>query len=173
MNRTKCILRRPILEEFSKGIKLSFHTAPNNLSIHKTHQSATYEDTNHSSIYILQTISIDNKPYTLFVDNGCGDLLCTYGAIQNMGQRAVQEFKGPLYLGGVGDLTTKSNHKRYQVKMSLHNGENATMSGVCIEKITKTFPSYPLQGVVEQDLIQAFKETKKGFRKNYLNFQNM
>ena len=45
--------------------------------------------------------------------------------------------------------------------MLLHNGENATTSRVCLEKITVTFPSYPLQGVAEQDLIQAFKETEK------------
>ena len=70
--RKKCILRRPDLEEFSKGIKLSFHTASNNQNIHKMHQSANIEDSNHSSIYILQTISIDNKPYTLFFDS-CGD----------------------------------------------------------------------------------------------------
>ena len=50
--RKKCILRRPDLEEFSKGIKLSFHTASNNQNIHKTHQSTTVEDTNHSSIYL-------------------------------------------------------------------------------------------------------------------------
>ena len=91
--------------------------------------------------------------------------MCRYEAIQNMGQRAVQEFKGPVNLGGVGDLTTKSDHGIYQVKMPLHNGENATMSGVCLEKITATFPSYPLQGEVEQDLIQAFKETKKRISK--------
>ena len=39
------------------------------------------------------------------------------------------------------------------------------MSGVCLEKITATFPSYPLQGEVEQDLIQAFKKTKKRISK--------
>ena len=70
--RKKCILRRPDLEELSKGIKLSFHTASNNQNIHKMHQSANVEDSNHSSIYIVQTISIDNKPYTLFFDS-CGD----------------------------------------------------------------------------------------------------
>ena len=38
------------------------------------------------------------------------------------------------------------------------------MSGVCL-KITATFPSYPVQGEVEQDLIQAFKEAKKRISK--------
>ena len=47
----------------------------------------------------------------------------------------------------------------------MDNEENATMSGDCLEKITATFPSYPLQGEVEQDLIQAFKETKKSISK--------
>ena len=60
--RAKCILRRPDLEEFSKGIKLSFHTASNNPNIKKTILSAIHDDTNSSSIYILQMISIDHKP---------------------------------------------------------------------------------------------------------------
>ena len=55
--------------------------------------------------------------------------------------------------------------------MPLHNGENATMSGVCLEKITATFPSYPLQDEVELDLIQAFKETKKRISKQLLKLQ--
>ena len=42
------------------------------------------------------------------------------------------------------------------------------MSGVCLEKITATFPSYQLQGEVEQDLIQAFQETKKRIPKQLL-----
>ena len=92
---TKCILRRSDLEEFSKGIKLSFHTASNNQNIRKTHQSTNLEDTNHSSVYILQMISIDNNPYSLFFDSSCGDVVCRYEAIQNMVQRAVQEFKWP------------------------------------------------------------------------------
>ena len=52
--------------------------------------------------------------------------------------------------------------------MLLRNVENDTMSGVCLEKITTTFQSYPLQGEVEQDLIKAFKETKKRISKQLL-----
>ena len=51
--RTKCIFRRADLEEFSKGIKLSFHTASNNKNIQKTHLSTIHDDTNNSSISIL------------------------------------------------------------------------------------------------------------------------
>ena len=66
---------------------------------------------------------------------------------------------------------TKLDHRIYQVKIPLHNGENATMSGVCLEKITATFPSYPLQGEVVQDLIQAFKGTKKRILKQLPKLQ--
>ena len=51
-----------------------------------------------------------------------------------MVQRAVQEFKGPVNLDGLGDVTTKSDRGIYQAKMLLHNGENATMSGFCVTK---------------------------------------
>ena len=37
------------------------------------------------------------------------------------------------------------------------------MSGVSLEKII--FPSYPLEGEVEPDLIHTFKETKKRISK--------
>ena len=40
-----------------------------------------------------------------------------------MGQRAIQDFKWLVNLGEVGDLTTKSDHGIYQVKIPLHNGE--------------------------------------------------
>ena len=57
--------------------------------------------------------------------------------------------------------------------MPLLNGENATMSGVCLEKKTAAFPSYPLQDEVEQDLIQAFKETKKRISKQLLKLEKL
>ena len=57
--------------------------------------------------------------------------------------------------------------------MPLLNGENATMSGVCLEKKTAAFPSYPFQDEVEQDLIQAFKETKKRISKQLLKLEKL
>ena len=49
--------------------------------------------------------------------------------------------------------------------MPLHNRQNATMSGVCLEEITATFSSHPLQRVVEQDLIKAIIEIKERISK--------
>ena len=65
--RSKYILRRSDLEEFSKGIKLSFHTATNNQNTHKTHPSTTLQfnfnliQINHSSIYIYNNHPEDEK----------------------------------------------------------------------------------------------------------------
>ena len=39
------------------------------------------------------------------------------------------------------------------------------MSGVCLEEITATFSSHPLQRVVEQDLIKAIIEIKERISK--------
>ena len=49
--------------------------------------------------------------------------------------------------------------------MPLHNRQNATMSGVCLEEITAIFSSHPLQRVVEQDLIKAIIEIKERISK--------
>ena len=51
------------------------------------------------SIYIMQRISIDNKPYNIFFDTGCDDLACRHDAIKRLGPRATQELKGPIMVG--------------------------------------------------------------------------
>ena len=58
---TKCILRRTDLTKLSKGIKLPFHIVSSNHEYHETQQSMKNESYIDSSVYILQTISIDSK----------------------------------------------------------------------------------------------------------------
>ena len=36
-------------------------------------------------------------------------------------------------------------------------GSDAILSGVCLEKTTESFPTYPLQGKVMQDIISSYK----------------
>ena len=158
--KSRCIIKRLELPEFSKEIKLSFHV---NLSKQVNKVSRKHKDDsiiNDSAIYILQTVRIGCNQYTLFYDTGCGDLVCRYQAVRSIGDRAIQEFEGPITLGGVGDIKTQSPHGVYKVRLPLHNGEDATMSGVCIDQITATFPNYPLQGRVESDIKEAFKINK-------------
>ena len=52
----------------------------------------------------------------------------------------------------MGGLTSASQHGIYKVKIPLHDVSQARMAGVCLDKITSTFPTYPLQGRVISDI---------------------
>ena len=156
--KSKCILRKVDIQDFSKNIQLSFHVNYQTSSYQQSYKSNDVNQIEESAVYILQTISIDGKRYNLFFDSGCGDLVCRYKAIQSINQRATQEIKGPLTIGGVGNIKTVSTHGIFSVKLPLHNGQEANMSGICLEQITNTFPKYPLQGKVESDIVHAFKK---------------
>ena len=88
-----------------------------------------------------------------------------------MGQRAVQEFKGRVNLGGVGYLTTKSDHGIYQVKIPLHNGENATISGVCLERLPQISQAIHFKVNLNKIQFKHLKEQRKGFQNNYLRYR--
>ena len=51
-------------------------------------------------------------------------------------------------------------HGRYHAHLMipLHDGTNVNLSGICLNKITSTFPTYPLKEV-EKDIYHAFKAT--------------
>ena len=48
----------------------------------------------------------------------------------------IQEKLGPFSIGDVGNSHVKSDHSIYQVKFLLHNGKDATFSGICLDEIT-------------------------------------
>ena len=60
-------------------------------------------------------------------------------------------------MGGVGDIRITTPHGRYQVRLPLASGKNSAMSGVCLEKITTTLPTYPLKGDIEKEIHRAYK----------------
>ena len=60
-------------------------------------------------------------------------------------------------MGGVGGVTTKSPYGAYTIKLPLCDDTEARFSGVCLRKVTETFPRYPIHGAVEQDIHTAFK----------------
>ena len=150
------------MEDFSRNIKLSFlayQTSPlNNTSQQKLgkNDDDVIQD---SGIYILQTIQVKNKEFTLFFDTGCSDLVARNSAIQRIGNNAYQEIEGPVMSGGVGESQFESPYGIYQVKLPLHNGKMAVLSGICLEKITSTSPNYPLQGAVMQDIQNAYESS--------------
>ena len=71
---------------------------------------------------------------------------------------------GPLTISGVGDNKTISKHGVYNVRIPLHNGNDANLSGVCLDKITGDFPTYPLKEV-EQDIHRAYASMKNDPKK--------
>ena len=39
----------------------------------------------------------------------------------------------------------------------MEDGKSATMTGICLENITATFPEYPLKGKVGNDIYEAYQ----------------
>ena len=152
-------LKSPV-PDFSKQIKLSFHCDKPN-QVHESHLVNLFDEdeVTDSSVYILQTIQITDKRFNLFFDSGCGDLVCRKEAISELEElgKANLIVPGPITLGGVGDLTTKSPHGVYKVDIPLHSGKSAVMRGVCLNQITSKFPMYPLQKKVKQDIADGYR----------------
>ena len=64
-------------------------------------------------------------------------------------------------MGGVGDTKTVAAHGEYQVRLPLHNGKNAVLTGACLDKITVTFPQYPLHGAIRDDIHSAYNDAEE------------
>ena len=122
------------------------------------------DDREESAIYMLQTIEIDSELYTIFYDSGCMQFVCRYSAVTRLGVRAIVEQEGPTGISGVGGISMETPHGIYKVKLPLNNGHDATLTGVCLDQITQTFPVYPLKGEVEQDIRVAFHHSGGNLR---------
>ena len=138
-HKEKYTLKHIQLPIFSKDLKLIFHT--NQQQLGTNYQSSSQE----SAIYILQSIKVDKKVYSLFYDTGCCGMVPKYDAIKSIGSKVVQESSMPISIGRVGNFTINSNHRIFQVRLPLFNGSDAVFSGVCIDQITVEFPHYPLK----------------------------
>jgi len=127
------------LPSFSRNISLSFHI---NSNINRNaSKDLTVEE---HGIYLLQSVTINNKPVTIFYDNGCSDFLIKHSAVAMLGKEAKKESSHTTHIGGVGNTTTTSTLGSYIVNIPLSNGNIASLSGTCINEITTTFPQYQL-----------------------------
>ena len=86
--KSRCIFRQKVpLEDFSRNIKLSFLAYQTSPLINTSQQKLCGNDDDviqDSGIYILQTIQVKNKEFTLFFDTGCSDLVARNSAIISM-----------------------------------------------------------------------------------------
>ena len=163
------------IPEFSKQIKLNFHC--DSLSqVYKSDLSCDLEDSEviESSIYILQTIQVEDRKLNIFFDSGCGDLVRRKEAVMELEElgKACLLIPGPVVLGGVGDVKTESQDGIYKVDIPLSSGKSAVMRGVCLNQITVKFPMYPLQTKVQKDIAYSYKLAGK-ILKIYLVCQSM
>ena len=171
--KERCILRPNQVElpSYSKDIRLSHHvksvkdaSTQNSKESYSNDQSCEANAMEDSAIYMLQTIKVDAKEYSIFYDSGCGDFVSRFSAVQRLGIRAKQENKGPITLCGVGGVKTQCPHGVYSVKLPNHEGADITLSGICIEQITEEFPIYPLSGEVEEDIRRGYHEAGGNLR---------
>ena len=157
--KSNCILHtNNSYSEFSKNIGISFHVKN---KYYKVSDNGTENEDSDMGIYMLQTIKIGDQNFNVFFDSGCGDMVCKKSAIDLLDKQNRTEniVKGPLVIGGVGDLKSVSDHGRFRVTITLYDGKSANLSGICLDKITSTFPLYPL-AEVEKDII--FDYTSRG-----------
>ena len=140
-------------KDFSENISIALHVDCES----SCYETKYEENTEDFAIYMLQTIEIHGKKLNLFYDTGCSDLVCKKNAVEALSKvgRANQILKGPLPISGVGDKTTICEHGLYNVRIPLHNGSEANLSGICLDKITSKFPLYPLEEV-EQDIHKTY-----------------
>ena len=150
--KSRCISKLPQLQSFSKDIQVSFHVPST------TCFRSSSKEHNDKAIFMLQTIKINHQKYTIFYDSGCGDFISRFQSIGRIESRAMKVQSGPITLGGVGGTTTQCQHGIYSVKLPLKNGNEAFFTGICMDQITATFPLYPLQGKVEDDIKANFQE---------------
>ena len=101
---------------------------------------------------MLQTICINQREYTIFYDSGCSDFVSRFEAVKRLGPNAILHSSNDIDVTGVGCSTSVANHGIYKITLPLSNGSNAVMIGPCMDQITETFPQYPLQGQVYDDI---------------------
>ena len=137
--KAKCVQNRN-QKEFSLNISI-FHTPKPgtfNLGV-QNHEDA--------SIYMLQSIAISQQNFNIFFDNGCSDMLISKKALDKFIQlgRAENISKEPSSMTGIGDLKTVSNYGRWRISIPLINGNQAYLTGQCLEKITGRFDDVLLE----------------------------
>ena len=154
--KERCINNQQAVLEFSKNIKLSFFSTFSTSKVPSKHQDD--EVVLHNGLYQLQTININGQPFNIFFDSGCSDFICRYEAIKRLGNNAYLEYDGEINMGGVGGIKAKSSHGIYTVSLPLSNGQNAVMTGACLDKITHPFPMYPLQGEIENEIKTSYQQ---------------
>ena len=90
-------------------------------------------------------------------------MVSRYNAIKTIGDRAVQKLPGPTSFGSVSNAQLKTTYDIYRVTLPLFHCLKEMMQflwggGGCLDQITVQFSKYPLQGTVEKDFRNRYKQ---------------
>ena len=145
--KAKCIGDGPTVPKFS--LDISLHV--NEISILASGESGD------DAIFMFQCIAICEFRLNLFYDGGCSDLVLSKRALDIFMQlgRAKLVQEGPILLRGVGDVKSVCPYGRFQISIPLHNGREASLTGICLDKVTSTFDGFSLKAA-EQDLREHY-----------------
>ena len=152
--KTKCIENNPNFLDFTRNISIAFHVSDTSF---KAQTPSGPDDVEDAAIFMFQRISVGQVEFTIFYDGGCSDMVVSKRALDilmTLG-RAELLLEGPLPLTGVGDIESVCPYGRFQITLTLHDGSQAKLSGICLDKITHTFDSVSLKEA-EKDLRENF-----------------
>ena len=96
---------------------------------------------------MFQNILVDKNVYS--------DFISRHDAVKLLKSRATQVYN--VLTNGVGNQTSESRNGIYTVNFPLANGKDASMTGVCLDKLTHDFPMYKLNGHVINRMTSPYR----------------
>ena len=157
-----------LLEEYKKNIisqrSSDFKDFTKNLTLHCTYNfaqnftpqttgfSKMLPDVPDSAIFMFQTLDVHGKRIRIFFDSGGTRTVIKKSAADVLTDLGLAKLEVPesKEIVGVGGSVTTSTHGIYSFNLPLRDGYIATFSGVCLNQVTATFPTYPLKEVEDE-----------------------
>ena len=157
------------LENFAKNISISLLGGVSK-SLTMAQLTGTC-DIGEDTIFQLPTIKVGEKSLNIFFDSGCGEMVIRKSAVELLEQygRSNLIAPGPITYSGVGDQKGVCHYGAFSVRLPLKNGGNATLSGICLDKITTDFPKYLLMKISKDIKEICLSNEKMGLYKKLLN----
>ena len=150
--RNVILKRSDNFRDFTKNISLV--CMYENISVHTNNSVPSgnpkvLPDIKNSTIFQFQTINVNGHRFRLLYDSAGTRTLFKKSAIDILESLGLTKHTvpGPLFLRGAGNTKTECPHGIYEFRLPLRDGYEATFTGMCLDKVTSTFPTYPLKEV--------------------------
>ncbi len=110
------------------------------------------------AIFMLQTILVDGVRLNIFFDSGCYDMIIKKSAVDKLLalERAEKISSDECEIVGVGGVKSLCKEGFFSIALPMYNGDNAILTGLCIEQITCEFPKCKLSEINKDVRERAF-----------------